>query len=147
MAYPDSAQADILPADLSAVFHADLTAQFLTPLNALVARVSDSGWTTATLTSSWVAFGGTTPTPAYRLKGGVVYLKGSMKSGVQTTAALTLPTGMRPLADEFYACYASGGFVEIAVFASTGAVAVGTYSSGATNAQVALDGVRFIAEQ
>jgi len=115
-------------------------------LNLLVPRVSDSGWITPTLAGAWVAAAvGTAPVTAqYRLKGGVVFLQGQVKSGTGTI--FTLPAGYRPLHDKYWIGFASPGTVELAVFA-TGVVTVGFYFNSGTNAQVALDPIAFIQEQ
>lgn len=144
--FPDASIGDQWSAGevTSVMLHANID----DPLDLLAARVQDiAGWQTPTLGASWVAYtGGTSPiAPQYRLKGGIVYFKGSMKSGVQTTTVFTLPAGMRPVGDEFFMCYATSGAVEVAIF-NTGAVAVGTYVGSGANTQVALDTVSFIAE-
>lgn len=151
MAFPDSTLSDPWPADLSAVFHADMLANTTAELNLLVPRVSDSGWTSASLGASWVAFTGGNPVaPQYRLKGGVVYLQGSMKSGVQTTTIFTLPVGYRPLHDSLFSCFSNngsaGGTAEISIDAS-GNVHVGFYGGSGSSTQVTLNGISFIAEQ
>lgn len=57
----------------------------------------ETSWTNATLTNSWVTFGGSYPTPGYRKdSNGIVHLRGVIKSGTNGTSALTLPTGYRP---------------------------------------------------
>lgn len=128
----------------------DMHARIDVPFDAIRSAISldDTGWVTPTLGASWVAYtGGTAPIgPRHRLYHGWTVLKGSMKSGVQTTTVFTLPVGMRPVSDLFFDCYATSGAVEVAVFA-TGAIAVGTYVGSGSNTQVALDNIRFIAEQ
>lgn len=55
------------------------------------------GWQTPTLLNSWVNYGGTNATAAYRKHGGSVYLQGVVKSGTAATI-MQLPVGYRPLA-------------------------------------------------
>lgn len=148
MTYPDATVSDPWPLDLSVVFHADLKANITDQLNLLVPRVKDASWTVPSLGSSWVAYTGATSNiaPQYRLKAGVVSCKGSMKSGTQSTGVFTFPAGQRPLGDQFFMCYATGGAVEVAVL-NTGVLVVGSYVGSGANTQVALDQVKFIAEQ
>lgn len=59
----------------------------------------DTDWQDVSLQNSWVDYGGADPTAQYKLKGGVVYIKGLIKSGTATAGTLlfTLPEGYRPL--------------------------------------------------
>lgn len=58
----------------------------------------DDSWIVATLQNSWVRFDTTFSDAQYRLKGGVVYIEGRIKSGTATatTVLFTLPEGYRP---------------------------------------------------
>jgi hypothetical protein len=106
------------------------------------------GFITAALLNGWVSFdGGTTfSIPSYTIIGGEVVLKGAMKSGSAGVAAFQLPVGYRPLKTESYLCPANAGWADIRV-AATGDVTVQFYSTGASNAIVSLNNIRFIAEQ
>lgn len=62
-----------------------------------------SGWTQATLVNSWVNYGLTWDTAAYRKVGDIVYLRGLVKNGSIPGAIFTLPSGYRPPADILFA--------------------------------------------
>jgi len=65
----------------------------------LVSSVSDSDWTTPSLTNSWVSFDGISNTAGYiKDSSGFVHLKGKLKSGTinGTAEMFTLPEGYRP---------------------------------------------------
>lgn len=71
----------------------------------------DSGWQTATLTSSFVTYSGQAA-PAYRKIGNVVYLRGAIapaatwNSSTETTI-FTLPSGYRPATNMYSLCQGS----------------------------------------
>lgn len=94
-------------------------------------------------TNSWVPLAGGNAVPAWRrdLAYGIE-LDGVMKGGAVGVAAFTLPAEARPLAGRYWACAASGGTANVKIL-SNGVVRVDSYSSGATNAFVSLNGIRF----
>jgi hypothetical protein len=108
----------------------------------------DTGWITPTLGNSWVSFdaGAVFDIPQYRLRGGVVWLKGAMKSGTISAAAFTLPAGYRPLKKIQFAAVSNAFTAQFSVFAN-GDIQVTGYATGGSNAFVSLNGVQFIAEQ
>lgn len=117
-------------------------------LNLLVPRVSDGGWLTASLGNSWAAFGAPYNTPAYRLKGGIVYFQGLIKSGTTGTTVLTLPAGMRPLAEKIFTVNSNGAGAANLLLFPTGVLQVVSYTAAGSNANVALDGISpFVADQ
>jgi hypothetical protein len=99
----------------------------------------DATWTAATLTNSWVTFGGTFPTPGYRKDAnGRVYLRGVIKTGAVGTTAFTLPAGYRPPAKVGFSPLNSTAGAELDVNADGTVV-----PSGGSNTYVGLDGVSF----
>lgn len=108
-------------------------------------NLNDSGWTTATLQNSWVAYGAPYATPQYRLLNGWVGVEGGIKSGTVTAGTLlfTLPVGMRPLNSLVFPVL-SGSTSAYVVVASNGNVSALTTL---TSSSVLLDPIRFIAEQ
>ena len=99
----------------------------------------DASWTNATLTNSWVTFGGSYPTPSYRKDGaGVVHLRGVVKNGTVTASAFTLPSGYRPAAKASYAPLNANAGAQVDVN-TDGTVVVGAGS----NSYVGLDGITF----
>jgi len=61
----------------------------------------DTDWVAPTLLNSWVDAGGSLAVAGYRLKGGIVYGKGTVDTGTATggTVIYTLPEGYRPEED------------------------------------------------
>lgn len=119
------------------------------PLDAVGERVRDSGWTTAVLGNSWVAFDGSEtvyPLPKYRLYHGLVIPEGLMASGTLNAAAFTFPVGMRPLKQHTFRCDSDSGTARVDV-TSGGVLKVVNYASGGSNTYVSLDNIRFIGEQ
>lgn len=111
------------------------------------AAAGDSGWLTATLGNSWVAFGAPYATPAYRLRSGIVYLGGLMKNGTAPVSVVfTLPVGYRPASSLQFNVVAAASTALIQVDA-TGAVNLQAYGTGGSNTAVSLNGVTFVAEQ
>lgn len=80
-------------------------------LDTVEAAIADSGWIAPTLLNSWVNFGSTFDTAAYRKIGEVVYVRGLIKSGTTTsgTTIFTLPSGYRPSATRKAIVIVSGG--------------------------------------
>lgn len=108
--------------------------------------LGDTGWAAASLQNLWVNFGGGLADAAYRRIGGIVYLRGTIKDGSLTNGTLlfTLPAGFRP-ASTLRFMLLSNTANAVAHLSSAGAL---TFSGAApSNASVALDGVRFVAEQ
>lgn len=111
----------------------------------LTALLGDSGWVTvATFTNSWVSYGAPFAAPAYRVRDGVLYLRGALKSGSNTpgtNTAFTLPAGYRLAVNEIFLVpagpIATPGCARMNIFA-TGEVQVETFFNGATNAYVDL---------
>lgn len=148
---------DLLPSTLFAdgeeVNEAKLYLRLFTAINTLNNQVQagmagDSGWIIPTLGNSWTSFdaGAVYAVPQYRLLNGVVWLHGAMKGGTLSTAAFTLPVGMRPLKTTQFSNGSNGFTCQFTILAS-GAVEVTAYGSGGSNAFVSLDGAPFIAEQ
>lgn len=104
----------------------------------------DTGWITATLGNSWVAFGAPYVAPQYRKFNGLVYISGEMKSGTTATTVFTLPVGYRPAQQHAFSTNSVSGTAAITILAS-GVVRVDAYNGG-NNTSVSLDGCTFIAE-
>lgn len=107
----------------------------------------DTAWVTPTLGGSWVPFdGGTTyNSPQYKRRNGEVILRGVMKSG--TGNPFTLPAGFRPLLQQQFAVVSNTGQSARIDVQANGVVAIIGYSTGASNSSLALNGIRFDAEQ
>ena len=107
----------------------------------------DTGWVDLTLLNGWLNYGGVYPNAAYRMIGGVVYIRGLIKSGTVTniTPLATLPVGCRPAFDHMSAVTASPGsaFARIDVQAGGNIVGMMGLVTGWTSITVA----PFIAEQ
>lgn len=145
MTYPNVVLTDPF-VDLTLVDAADLFAWVTTPLNSLVPLLSDTGWTsTGTMSNSWVNTGAPWQTAQYRLKSGIVYIEGTIKSGSAAATIFTLPVGMRPLAQLQFTC-PSGTGNATGQITSGGAVSITTYTTGGSNAGVSLL-IAFVADQ
>ena len=108
----------------------------------------DSDWVDLTLLNSWVNFGTGHPPAQYRLLGGVVYIKGVIKSGTVTsgTVLANLPVGCRPLENLIFGLMTSPGTVAVRVdVTSAGNITV--MSTGASTAWLSICVPPFIAEQ
>ena len=99
-------------------------------------------WTAPTLTNGWTNFGAGTIAAGYRLRGGVVELRGTIKGGSAAVAAFTLPVGSRPSAVHLFTALADPGVARLDV-GSDGVVTVRAYAAGGSNAIVSLNGVSF----
>ena len=99
-------------------------------------------WTAPTLTNGWTNFGAGTIAAGYRLRGGVVELRGTIKGGSAAVAAFTLPVGFRPSAVHLFTALADPGVARLDV-GSDGVVTVRAYAAGGSNAIVSLNGVSF----
>jgi hypothetical protein len=97
-------------------------------------------WTSATLLNSWLDYGGSNPTPGYTKLNGVVYLRGTVKSGTTTagTTIFTLPAGYRPAYNRNFAVVSNGAFGFVNVAAS-GDVQINVGS----NVYLTLDNISF----
>lgn len=120
-----------------------------TSWNAIVADLTDSGWITATLTNSWVAFGTPYATPSYRILNGVVYLQGFAKSGTTTvgTTIFTLPAGYRPLATIRFVVADGNTTAQFASLEVSSAGVVSDPTALGSSAGLSFNGMSFIAEQ
>lgn len=102
-----------------------------------------SAFTAPTLTNSWVNFGGGTLADAgYLLFGGVVHLRGTIKSGTIGLSAFTLPTGYRPSKRLVFAAISNDALGRLDVNAD-GTVVPGGASSVGSNTYFSLDGIFF----
>lgn len=144
MTYPDVTLTDPWT-HAQEVSEVDLYSDVTVPLNAIVPRVSDTGFTAPTLGNSWVNSGGANEVAGYRLKAGVVWLSGLIKSGTTGTTIFTLPVGMRPLGTLSFVVADSGGSAIMTV-SSAGAVQLTLILTG-TNGALSLNGIQFVAEQ
>lgn len=117
-----------------------------TAINWLLSQFGDTGWQTLTLGNSWAAFGAPDETPQARVKNGVVYLAGEMKSGTTGTTVTTLGTGYKPLSSIVFLTASNNGAATIAISAA-GILSVVSYITPGSNANVSLNGISYIAEQ
>lgn len=77
--------------------------------------------------NGWVNWGGGDATAAFKRLGGVVYIKGTIKSGVAGTF-FTLPVGYRPAKSHYFSAASNGGYAEASI-SSAGDVIFGVGSS------------------
>jgi hypothetical protein len=90
--------------------------------------------------NSWVNFGAPFTSAAFRKeRGGIVRLRGVVKSGVATTVIWTLPITYRPPATLMFGVHGSGSEGRVDV---TAAGAVQQQVGG--NAYISLDGIAFV---
>src|SRR5262245_949229 len=90
--------------------------------------------------NSWVNFGTPHITAGFRKeKGGVVRLRGVVKSGTATTAIFTLPVGYRPGAQLIYGVHGSGSEGRVDIL-SNGQVV----QQLGGNAYISLNGITFV---
>lgn len=75
----------------------------------------DTDWIAPSLQNSWVNYGGIHPNAGYRLKNGVVYIQGVIKSGTTTigTVLFNIPAGYRPATDLIFSNNESDSFASI----------------------------------
>jgi hypothetical protein len=95
--------------------------------DAFMAWLGDTGWQAPTLGGGWVANGvGTQAPPGYRIRGGVLYLRGTISGGALGTI-FTLPVGYR---------------IDVL---NTGVVTLQAYGAApASNAFVSLNSIRLV---
>jgi hypothetical protein len=101
-----------------------------------------SVWTAATLTNSWVDYGGSEATAAYfKDQFGVVHLKGSIKSGTFSAAAFNLPAGYRPAQNRNFGTVSNNafGYVNVSLNGNVTPVVGSTV-------YLSLDGIYFLAD-
>lgn len=122
--------------------------RFLSPLNAALASVGDSGWLPLAYSGAWTDYNAATYEPGqYRLLNGQVWLQGLIKAGAVGTIA-TLPAGYRPDGPEIFACTCDGpsvsqtGGCRINV-AANGIINLSFYFSSGDNQFVSLTGIHF----
>ena len=96
--------------------------------------------------NSWVNYGGSFNTAAFRRIGNVVYLKGLIRDGTIPADAFSLPTGYRPPGTCIFAALDTPGpdsTARVDVYDTDGDV----YVSGGTNGWVSLDNIQFVTDQ
>jgi hypothetical protein len=102
--------------------------------------VADSpSFTAPTLLGTWVNFGAPFATAGYyKSNAGMVFLRGTIKSGTMATAAFTLPSGFRPSATLRFAVDSFGAYGNLDID-SSGNVTPQNGSNGSVN----LSGIAF----
>lgn len=90
--------------------------------------------------NSWVNFGSTRATAAFRKEGNLVRVKGLVKNGGGSSAIFTLPLGYRPPTDWFGVGIANG---PAAAELQVGTNGVVQWSAGGTNAFLSLESIVF----
>lgn len=96
-----------------------------------------------TLANGWANNGGATSTAGYWIDGsGTVHVRGLVKSGTLGSAAFTLPAGLRPATDQYFANVSNGAFGYTIVHANGDVVPF----AGSTT-WFSLCGISFKAEQ
>jgi hypothetical protein len=99
-------------------------------------------WVAPTLLGTWVNFGGTLGTVAYRRDAnGIVHLKGVAKSGTIGTSIFTLPSGFRPQLDTRFPVVSNSLFGACSI--SSGGDVVASVGS---NTSFSLDSIHFRAD-
>jgi hypothetical protein len=99
----------------------------------------DGAWIAPTFVNSWVNFGAPYQTAGYfKDAGGVVHIRGLIKSGTVGSAAFVLPTGYRPSATSIFTTSANSAFGETRIDASGNV----TPTTG-SNVYFSLDGITF----
>lgn len=114
-------------------------------VGAIDAVLDGTAWAVATYQNSWANFGGAYSGAKYRVKGGVVFLKGLVKSGSLGTV-FALPEGLRPLETNRWEVASDSGTAAVDVTA-TGLVMVAAYKGGGSNNSLSLSSISFPAEQ
>lgn len=106
-----------------------------------------TAWTPLTLGNGWVVYGSGFRSPAWRMVGDEVQIRGSIKSGGGGVAPawilnVALPATARPSAVEGFVCQAYPGACRIDVD-TAGQLTIQIYIASGTNGHVSLDGIRF----
>lgn len=106
--------------------------------------VSSFDWTAPTLAQSWVNFGSGFTTAGRCKRGGIVYLKGVMKSGTISTTAVVfnLPVGWRPKERKVFMVISNGTVGRLDILANGDVI---FYAGNST--YYSIDGISFPAEQ
>jgi len=135
--------------DLRAIAVSDLTAAGAVDLTgtAFLGGISLAGddFTNVTYNGSWADFGSPYEEVSYRLLAdGTVQLRGLAKHATTSTTGIvfTLPVGYRPAKTRHYKIDAGPGWAIITI-ASGGVVAIASYVSSGSAANVSFDGVSF----
>lgn len=103
----------------------------------------DSAWIAPTFTNSWVNYNATFNQAGYRKDAfGWVILRGLVRSGTANASIFTLPVGYRPEYQELISIQSNDTEARLDI-ATTGTIT----PSGASNAWVSLDNIRFKAYQ
>lgn len=110
-----------------------------------VTDTSDGTWIAPALGAAWVNFGSTWETAGYMRAGGVIYLRGLIKSGTVTagTVLFTLPVGYRPSSDKHMDTVSNGVHAVLNVMAN-GQVKI---NASVSASYLSLAGIIFRAEQ
>jgi hypothetical protein len=111
-------------------------------VGALQASLAAPTWTAPALLHSWVNYGGGTETAGYTKVGGVVYLRGLVKSGVLTLPIFTLPAGYRPAGEKDFIVFSNGAAGYVYALNNGDVIA----DAPSNNTFVSLCGVSFPAE-
>jgi hypothetical protein len=106
--------------------------------DALLGLLGDAGWVAATLTGGWTNVGAPYAPASYRIRDGVLYLRGAISGGALGTA-FTLPAAYTPANRTMLLLPAQGGCARVDV-RETGPVQVVAYADGGTNTHVSLNG-------
>lgn len=101
----------------------------------------DIPWTAPALINGWINYAGAFAATAYRRIGGVVYIKGLVKSGTANTVIFNLPAGCRPTEQLIFTGYSGVGAARIDV-APNGQVNQATGSQD----YLSLNGITFPAD-
>lgn len=104
----------------------------------------DTGWKTATLTSSFETYSGNAENALkYRRKGNVVHVKGvvtptaTLTGGTDNVNITTLPAGYRPAVQQNFVCQGSGTAIWLCTVTSAGIIRFARYRTGDTWANAA----------
>lgn len=98
------------------------------------------GWETLILGNEWVPFGGPYATPAIKMDGTKISLRGLIKSGATGGIANLFNAAHRPLADEMFIVQSDVGSARVEVTAA-GLVQLPSYNAGGGNGFVSLSGI------
>ena len=96
-------------------------------------------WTDVTFINAWVNYDGVTQAKYLSGENNIVWLKGTIKSGVLNTGAFVLPPELRPESTRRFVTFSQNGDYALITIDSAGTV-VPRYG---TVGQIALDGIVF----